>query len=516
MGSLEYDAFRNKAVTSANIIGSISKIIRRNPLKNNVVENSPAQEPTSEIDVTDYKIYLEDKALEGGVLVDHLFKLEEQARSRNICICIRAVNKYATSLIAAGYGTKDMSIKAKSSMLPPLNGLIPRDQSLGKKGYDPKEAKKYSEMNEKAIEDGVATAVPCTITKARLDELCKDAGLKIVGTWDQRRYGRGQMTSTGFSTAENPEGTKFTFWGEKRGDKIAIFRTTETGKEKGQRVEVMANREKRPVTADYDLALVCFALKDIGQKHLKPFFGLREAQRKQIKLRPLAANGKQASGPLTDAEYAELSQSVMLTEPYDPVVPDSRLARVRSVIKTKLGMRLPAPPSRNRGIIRLAVRELLPKLNEALGRKAGQEVFHHGEDADNPYSDEADNYPMTVILPPQAAVPDPNVDLGPNPAADPALDCIRVVYSHEEFVKLAQDLIARGYDVPINERWLSPAELTTLRNAHANRVPAQNVIKGMVQKTVAKQRKKRVLEEIRQTTLARQQDVRGGTAPDEV
>lgn len=217
----------------------------------------------------------------GGVLSDHAVKLARFATEEKICICIRAVNPLATGLIASGlFGTKDMSIKAKSSNLPPLSGLIPYDQKYGKKGNNPSEVKKFNHKNEAAIRDGIATKVDAKISLDRLamlheatgrlgirrDVLGLEPGQLLLSGNDFRSEGFGSGSSQGqnFHFIADPDPAmkgEYTIYPAKQ-DRLHRW------EKDTQPVQVMANRQGKAVTADYDLALVAPRLADLTPEHM--------------------------------------------------------------------------------------------------------------------------------------------------------------------------------------------------------------------------------------------------------
>jgi len=123
--------------------GGVSRLVNLHSQK--IADSSPTKtEGPGEVFAQKVKSQSEDAQKTGGVLAQHSVALQKLADDRQVCICIRGVNPLATGLIESGFGTKDMSIKAKSSNLPPLNGLIPFDQTFGKKGNDPEAALRTS------------------------------------------------------------------------------------------------------------------------------------------------------------------------------------------------------------------------------------------------------------------------------------------------------------------------------------------------------------------------------------
>ena len=209
----------------------------------------------------------------GGVLGEHAVALTKIADDRDICICIRGVNPLATGLVESGFGTKDMSIKAKSSNLPPLNGLIPVDQRYGKKGNDPSDVAKFNDKNHHAIEDKVATSVDAKMPRERLDMLAKETGsLRIEKHAPGLAGNELLLTGNDFKTTDKPKGQDFHFIAVEKGGEVTIY-AAKQGKDgnwskSDAPIQVMGNRDGKPVTADYDLALVAPRIKDLGSEHM--------------------------------------------------------------------------------------------------------------------------------------------------------------------------------------------------------------------------------------------------------
>jgi len=436
----------------------------------------------------------------GGILKTHILKLQEFAAAKNICIFIRPVNPFAKGLIEAGFGTKDMSIKAKSSNLPPLNGLIPYDQKFGKKGYDTARAAALTEKNRQAVSDKVATKVHAEISAERIKFLAEKTGrLEIHGTWFWETSGEGLMIGSDFETDTNPKGKQFHFWGVKEGKSVKIYEARKRGSKwvKGKPVEVMGNREGKADTADYDLAFVAPHLTDLGPEHMP---SLKVATFKEaLERKTIKGQTEQEFGVVVSNYVAKNSSAYEPVAEIDGFSADDMLSSIESIrermvsfmrdtvpeekfkeimindddendVKTEKkeyldqllvlfieerkdelirdGLLPGNTPSRSLGIVSNYLKNLLPSLNRGLNRGRGQDVFHHGADAENPFSEEKDNYPMTVVLP-------DNPDL--------AGDTIRVVKDSRELAKLMQHLKDLNYHVPINHRWDDNPDLVNVR-----------------------------------------------------
>lgn len=499
----------------------------------------------------------------GGVLAGHAVALTKVADERQVCICIRGVNPLATSLVESGFGTKDMSIKAKSSNLPPLNGLIPFDQHYGKKGNVPSDVEKFNHKNEEAIEKKVATSVDAKLPMSHI-EMLRDQTNRLSITSSAPGLSDNEILMTG-----SDFGKDFHFIGVKDGDTVTIFAASQSKdgiwSKDDKPVQVMGNRDGKPVTADYDLAVVAPRLKDLGPQHMtqlkmasftevdrrtnvsvryenalnKLFNDYKSALQnndtskakslldqlgKLVNLKSVPDN-KQAeidkqldafkSGTIDPKEFKALGRLAAEQNFLGKVVPEALkqteeryppssdgMNRARDIIlealappsdtplqfsefneafagltgqsleadskfdsivknypnltmqeidlmATMLGSTLEGTEGRDTGIISPFVRELVPELNQTVGQTDGLEVFHHGDDSGNPYSVEADNYPMTVILP---------------ESATNGGDQIRVITDSKSFLSLAKELKNQGFALPINELWNQIPELKDVRS----------------------------------------------------
>jgi hypothetical protein len=413
----------------------------------------------------------EEKA---GMLWEHSLAVQEYCQKKNIIICVRPVSREASDFIREGRGTKDMSIKAKSSNLPPLNALIPHDQSMGKKGYNEKVSQSLTRMNDEAIDAKRAKKVGLEISVDRLKWLKERTNrLEICGTLLDDQRGEGLLVGSDFD-----EEKKFYFWGVRDGQTLKIFhakkRENDVGWDVGEQVQVMANRQGQAVTADYDLALVMVDLKDHGPKNNLPLpvTSYEEAARRKIAIgkdqktfneavnKALSKNaedyeldadldGFKAEDIKTDeienvmfAEIERISGKRVADEIRANTEEKSALLKLYMQDKRadliQLGLISGQIPQKNLGITSTFVKNLIKDLNITTERGKGQEVFHHGEDTGNPFSEEDDNYPMTVILPSAAAQ---------------GGDVIRIVENTAELSVLLQTLKDLNYHTQMNERW---------------------------------------------------------------
>jgi hypothetical protein len=209
-----------------------------------------------------------------GIVEKHAYAISNMAQNRNLFILVRPVNGLSTSLIEAGYATKDMHVKGKSSDWGPQAGFICVNQAYSKLAR--KAAHQVPAFNMKvqqSISAGDARAVPLIIDRARLDELkaaqcfeyvsrdeqvikvesTKDAPRQVFTLLSHSRMSAGQQVfyrryANDFSVCAGMglEDMWLVLDGDLSGDYL------------GAPVEVLANpRTGIPLTADYDLYAVC-------------------------------------------------------------------------------------------------------------------------------------------------------------------------------------------------------------------------------------------------------------------
>lgn len=358
-----------------------------------------------------------------GIVAAHCDRLQELASRKQICIAIRPVNKAASALIRAGFGTKDMAIKGKSSNIPPLSGLVPRDQLLGKKSNKPAEAAKLQQKNEDSIANRSATAVRLTLPAEHLRTM---EGLTVEGTWLNESNRLNEKPADGSPRSGLMRGTdpatgrEHTFFGEWQEDgTVGVFLAREENGAlvKGEQVEVMGNRSGKAVTADYDLAFVAPRIEDYASEHTLPVKITSPEELQARRGRSLSESDKN--------DYLRSAAGGFVNTAYEPseALDDGRQT-----------------PEKSLGNISGYTRNLIPDLNAACGVGEGQELFHHGDDAGNPWTVEDDNYPMTVILPDSDAFP-------------PGTDRIRTIENHDELKALYQTLKNSDFLPPSNFGW---------------------------------------------------------------
>lgn len=375
-----------------------------------------------------------------GIIAEHCDSLRTLATDKQICIAIRAVNKIAATLIRMGFATKDMAVKAKSSNIPPLSGLIPLDQTYGKNGYDPDKARKLTEMNLAAINNGSATAVDVILPADYLKLL---SGMTIVGTWLNERPVDGSSPSGLLRGTDPTTGKEHTFVGEwQAGGKVRLFysRMDKGQYVQGEPVKAMGNRSGQLMTADYDVAFIAPRIEDYGAAHTLP-----------VKMTSVEEVEKRRGKPLDDAQrqtYLEKAAASFVQIPYE--VTDSQDSPDGATAPSFHGRQV--IPQKNLGNISRFLHALIPDLNAACGAEKGKELFHHGDDAGNLWTVENDNYPMTVILPDSDMLPE-------------GTSGILIVENHTELKALYQTLKDSGFLPPTHFGW---GDIASVRSERFN------------------------------------------------
>ncbi len=192
----------------------------------------------------------------------------------------------------------------------------------------------------------------------------------------------------------------------------------------------MADRNGKPVTADYDLAFVAPRFEDYGPEHTRPlkvtsFEEMQKISRigqedtSLIIRRSTPERRHEPTGDGVKQTYGGLVKK-QLEEEYSSWVDDREDTTMRPYERSETtDGKMPAP-MRSFGNISNFTRNLLPELNRSCGRGEGNAVFHHSDDAGNPFSQEADNYPMTLIV--------------PSSMTSGGGDSVRVVENHDQLI----------------------------------------------------------------------------------
>lgn len=282
-----------------------------------------------------------------GIAAEHLAPLQALAEEQQLVISFRPVEATATSLISAGYPTKNFNIKGKSANWGPMAGFIPVNQFYSKLCG---EKHKIELMNKKVAEclrDGHATANILQITGSRINELV-DMGLLT----------RHQSDKNGLITLEgkSPHGHLHLFTAKPAADDTyAIYVQKDDTP-----VRVLCSPQlNKPLTADYDLMIVAPRTEDFGSQDIP-------------------------HNPDVSADAFAEKRPYLL-----------RRGSTKETIRRELLER--EDPRLGNNTPRIAA--LIPQINAALFRERGKEVVHHSMDATNPFSEMNANFPVTFFLP---------------------------------------------------------------------------------------------------------------------
>lgn len=285
-----------------------------------------------------------------GFPASHIDALIAFVSAHNVVFAFRPVNPLATSLIEAGYPTKPLEIKGKSGGL----GLIPVDQNLSKAFGNSGKVKKLNAAVAQCITDGHAIAITCPITAQRLSDLERHGAIKVVGGNDASHltiYSVNGPTYQGIltSAAAAPRS----------------YKLMHGGKEVHFLGKVDEPAKGMPFTADYDLLMFAPHIHDYGAEDMPKLGGRRSS------CSPVYES--------VDPKHAGLV----------------KLMRTNS----RSSLAKPGDP----GVISPRLHQLLPELNQALGRAPGNALIHHGADTNNPFTVTSDNIPCIFFFPSNVA-----------------------------------------------------------------------------------------------------------------
>ena len=195
-----------------------------------------------------------------GIPRDYLEKMQELAEKDGVIIGIRPVERICRTLIQELYASKPLTIKAKSANWGPQAGFLPVNQAFSKKAGLPDEIAKYNNYAQKCIEKGDAVAQQLSLSTGRLDEL-KELG--VLKNTDDAAPQEGYTRAEAFNSTLETDGRRVTqsFEAHQRPDgQWDIFTVGSEGLEK---LEVLADKEGGPMTADFDLLFVDAHYEDV-------------------------------------------------------------------------------------------------------------------------------------------------------------------------------------------------------------------------------------------------------------
>ncbi len=335
-----------------------------------------------------------------GIPMNHAIKMQEVARDMKTAFAIRPVDSGVRTLIIEGYPTKDIRVKGKSSNWGPQNGFICVNQGLSKKEGHPEVIKKQNESIQSGLNLGHFTKTQLVISEDRIKELEEQGSIRIL----EKDQTTGRLTIEAKAYRKGQSGQVYIFIAQpKAGEtgKYMIFQRRNLGGPipLEEPVEVVAEIHlKEALTADYDLFFVAAKVEEFGP----------DDQRKFAKdIRPDVRSG---SGDLLD-------------------IPG----------------RFSEGQGKPLGAISPRTKKLISAINAKLDRGEFREMVHHGEDAGNPASDMADNFPATLYLPEKLT--------GNYLGAPVVLEKITILKDVRDYQKMITVLKANGYHFTDNPKW---------------------------------------------------------------
>lgn len=184
-----------------------------------------------------------------GIPIEHISVFKQYSQERNLIFGIRPVSPLATSLITAGYPTKDFHIKGKSSDWGPQAGHICRDQSLSKLAGNATAITKYNKEVEECINGDRASSISLVVSRFRLDEL------RDLGCIEHSMEIDGKLSI--YSKAPNGETYEFSAIKQCDGN----YKIMHNGRD----VEILSHRKtNEPLVPDYDILLLASHISYFG------------------------------------------------------------------------------------------------------------------------------------------------------------------------------------------------------------------------------------------------------------
>lgn len=294
---------------------------------------------------------------ESGIVPEHATQFSTVARQNNQFILFRKVEKWATGLIKENFATKNLHVKGKSSTWGPQAGFICCDQGLSKlHGSDADTLSSFNQKIRESVAHGYAVEAPLVISEKRLLAL---SGLGAIDSVAQGKSGRwiAKARQETFhllpcDVAHAEQKAAVSRFGRTTG--LWVFREVLVrGQIKDLKlVTVLANANRSPLTADYDLFAICPHLSTGG------YGGALKGESAGTKFRA-AVEGVRAA--LGQAE--------------------------RRALHTDLG---------RMSYTQRRTKDLLNQAAVSAGYSGGN-VVHHGTEVDNPVTEL--DFPVTVFVP---------------------------------------------------------------------------------------------------------------------
>lgn len=346
-----------------------------------------------------------------GVAPQHLEAIVMAARKKNVVIGLRSVSPYAKRWIERGFPSKSFVIKNKTGRVGPCQGLIAMQPDMGRTLESPSPLKQSSskdDMSDTTSESSIDSKETTYLNQLQyaLDHDPDLQEIPLIMQFDDLMALRDMKVT---SNKNSPQNFKLT-WDENGQIKVAEARFD--GEKyhicdtQGQPIMVLGKTiytdqgiEILPVTADYDLLVVCPTYRD-----LEP--GKGQSDHTPLRTRTLSSmNLKSSSGNLsrssTDSPslLTESIDSFDETESIDSFDDNNSLTeevknrdepkedpmggnwsdRIRSVVHTANAMVADLDPSR---------------------QIEGLEMFHHNAEFTNPFASElAGSLPSVIVFP---------------------------------------------------------------------------------------------------------------------
>lgn len=190
--------------------------------------------------------------------------LKAASTTANLLSCVIAIRHVASGAVDAmrnGAVPKGLNIKGKSANFGPHNALIPRDPRLSKVWRDSEKTVELSLKNEKALESGQVYCTPLQLDEHGIKALVEKGLIKFNPNELRKSYTLIHLTA--LDSPEHPVNPAVAF----RLTRIAPGQTrfaveyrhssdAHQTEENWRPLEVLANEQLKPYTADFDLFTV--------------------------------------------------------------------------------------------------------------------------------------------------------------------------------------------------------------------------------------------------------------------
>lgn len=320
-----------------------------------------------------------------GIPIEHAVKLQQVAWSSNTVFGIRPVDGGVRTLIKEGYPSKDIRVKGKSSNWGPQNGFICIDQNLSKKEGNAAAIEQQNLAIQAGLLQGHFSKTPLIISDQRIVELENLGSIRPSIYHANGDIKAGSLTIKAKADRGGQSGNTYTFMTvpiSPGKNLISRHYIDENGVEKYDPVEVVAEPHlNEALTADYDLFFVAGRVETFGIKDY------RSVSQGKLNVDEVKKN---PNIPRSKSEMSDIADKTLISAIGIKDYPTRRL---------NILQRFKANEDKPLGAISSRVRGLMDQINRVLDRGEYREMVHHGEDAANPASDMADNFPATFYFP---------------------------------------------------------------------------------------------------------------------